>query len=316
MIRPIIRGLLSYVPGLLNLLKSGRGSKGTGGTNSARYCYSVWMRHLIELENSKKNKRCEIKTIAEFGPGDSLGIGLTAMLTGAEKYYALDVIEHANHSFNLKILDEIVGLLKKRTDIPGDEEFPLITPKLSDYRFPEKLFSKDELTELLSEDRINHIKNALINGKSKKYEIKYYVPWSRFQTDNLDLDIIISQAVLEHIDDLDSAYKAMNHWLVKDGVISHSVDYSAHETHKRWNGHWGYSSFLWKIILHGRSYSINRLPHSAHLELIDKYGFEIFNIKPTIDKNEISVNKIKKVVQLGNNQDCNIRNSFIQARKR
>jgi len=38
-IKSLIRGVITFLPGLHDWR-----SKGTGGTNSARYCYSVWLR--------------------------------------------------------------------------------------------------------------------------------------------------------------------------------------------------------------------------------------------------------------------------------
>ena len=41
-LKPILRGLLTYIPAA-----DRRFAKATRGTNSARYCYSVWLRHLV-----------------------------------------------------------------------------------------------------------------------------------------------------------------------------------------------------------------------------------------------------------------------------
>ena len=73
-IRIIIRGILGYFPLILKPYR-----KGTGGTSSARYCYSVWLRHLSLLKENGMHNIPE--TIAEIGPGDSLGIGLNALIT-------------------------------------------------------------------------------------------------------------------------------------------------------------------------------------------------------------------------------------------
>jgi hypothetical protein len=310
----IIRGLLSYFPFLLKLVKKGKGSKGTGGTNSARYCYSVWMRHFIELKKAGfyKNPR----TIAEIGPGDSMGIGLAAMLTGAEKYYAFDVIEHANLAMNLKVLDDLIVLLKNKTEIPGDDEFPKVNPKLDDYSFPGEYIKDFDLERLLDEKRIAHIKEALQKGKSGDFEIKYVVPWHSIVSEEINIDLMFSQAVLEHLDEIELGYNSMYNWLSEGGVISHAIDYSAHETHSIWNGHWGYSNLIWKIILHGRSYSINRLPHSAHVNLIERSGFEIFNLKRTIDKISINPASVSAAIRIGEELDMTTRSALIQAIKR
>jgi hypothetical protein len=68
------------------------------------------------------------KVVAELGPGDSLGIGLAALVSGAEKYFALDVVEYTNIERNLKIFDELVTLFKNKEDIPGEQEFPEVRP--------------------------------------------------------------------------------------------------------------------------------------------------------------------------------------------
>jgi hypothetical protein len=43
----IVKGILTYVP-VLNTWRSQHAT--TGGSDSARYCYAVWLRHLITLE--------------------------------------------------------------------------------------------------------------------------------------------------------------------------------------------------------------------------------------------------------------------------
>ena len=61
----------------------------TGGSTYSRYCYSTWLRHLILLHKYKKNIPA---AVAELGPGDSVGTGIAALLSGCEKYIALDIL--------------------------------------------------------------------------------------------------------------------------------------------------------------------------------------------------------------------------------
>ena len=114
---PLLRGISTYVPGLRRLVVGG-----TGGTISARYCFSIWLRHLVMAARSGLNARPEV--VAELGPGDSLGVGLAALLSGSDRYYAFDVIRHASNARNLEIFRELVPLFRAREPIPGADEFP------------------------------------------------------------------------------------------------------------------------------------------------------------------------------------------------
>jgi len=94
-ITPVVKGLLTLVPGISGILPK----PGTGGTNSALYCYEVWLKHLTMLwENGM---RFLPNTLAELGPGDSLGVGPAAMLSGIN-----------NNCWKAAILDKSATLLR------------------------------------------------------------------------------------------------------------------------------------------------------------------------------------------------------------
>ena len=150
----IAYGLATFAPGANHFL-----SKGTGGTDSARYCYSVWLRHLVMAKNNGLNPYPKI--VAELGPGDSLGIGLTALISGCDKYFAFDVVEHGNTERNARIFDEIVSLLKDRAAIPGEDEFPNVKPYLDHYDFPADIFGEKRLQLALETSRLKKIRNAI-----------------------------------------------------------------------------------------------------------------------------------------------------------
>jgi hypothetical protein len=311
--KPVFRGLISYFPGLLQFLKKKLGNRKYGGTDSARYCYSIWMRHLIYL-NENFNK-VSFKCVSEIGPGDSLGMGLMALITGAEKYYAFELKKYIAAQKNIQIFDELVKLFKKKEDIPGDDEFPMIQPKLTSYKFPDFIF-KNNFDELIEEKRLDRIKKAIEDEQCEEIEIKYIIPWNKkYQSIKCKIDLLFSQAVMEHILDLDNAYKIIYDVLTPGGVISHEIDFSSHETHEKWNGHLNYSDFFWKIIMHGRPYDINRLPYSKHIEYINKHNF--VSIKEIITNNDSEFTSIKnkKVRQYFKNSDFNIQNALIQAIK-
>ena len=118
-LRPILRGLKTYF-----VREADR--PGTGGTNSARYCYAVWLRHRILARNAGAPARARV--VAELGPGDSLGIGLCALLSGAERYVGLDVVRHARQAVNAQVFEDLLGLFARKADVPSQEEFPAVRP--------------------------------------------------------------------------------------------------------------------------------------------------------------------------------------------
>ena len=106
--------------------------------------------------------------------------------------------------------------------------------------------------------------------------IRYQAPWTDPSSIPAgSVDLIFSQAVLEHVDDLDSVYAAMRRWLTPGGLMSHQIDFKCHRKADTWNGHWTYSDFAWKIVVGRRTYLLNRAPHSSHVALLEKNGFEI-----------------------------------------
>jgi len=259
------------------------------------------------------------KVIAEFGPGDSLGIGLAALLSGAEKYYALDVVEYADTSVNLDILEELIALFAKKEPIPDQQEFPLVRPLLPSYEFPHEILTEDRLRQSLSTERIQSIKEALINlrNSTKSYiEIRYVVPW--YDSDVIkqeSVDMIFSQAVLEHVDNLAQTYATLYRWLKRDGFMSHQIDFGCHSLAKKWNGHWAYSDFTWKLIKGKRFYLLNREPYSTHKRLLEQTGFTIVCEVKTLDHSGLAKEQLSSRFRQMFEEDLTTRTVHILARK-
>jgi len=272
---PLARSLFSYV-----VPKSIIKRPGSGGTYLAEYCYSVWLRHLVCLRKSGLLHHVkEISKVAEIGPGDSLGVGLAALLSGVKEYYAFDVIKHANLEENLKKNGEVFRLFKEREDIPHGERFRSTRPVLENYQFPNDIFG-DYIHEAVLEERRIGIESAL-KGEKGPLKIEYIVPWENNIVNDIgQIDLIFSQAVMEHVIKIEEAYSAMYRWLRKGGIVSHQIDYKAHEMTRSWNGHWFLGQGAWQFLLRGRKYPINRFPHSAHVRAMEKAGFSIELIIP------------------------------------
>lgn len=259
---------------------------GTGGTQSARYCYSVWLRHLvIAHQNGLKGVP---QVVAELGPGDSLGIGLAALLCGTQYYYALDVVHHADQARNLAVFDGLIELFQKRSPIPDRTEFPKVKPFLDSYEFPSHILSEEHLKSALDERRLGMIRGVLSgNGQDDEISIRYFVPW--YNKDTVlpgTVDLIYSQAVLEYVDDLPEVYGALFRWLKPGGWMSHQIDFKSHGITEPWNGHWAFSEAQWRVLKGNRPYFLNREPCSTHIDQHTKSGFKIACVQKLMNASE------------------------------
>ena len=312
-IKPLLTGLASYIPGVYD-----RFAKATGGTNSGAYCYAVWLKHLVLLQQS--GFRGVPDTVAELGPGDSIGVGLAALLSGANRYYALDVRSYACSQRNLAVFDELVSLFRTRSGTQGKNGFPDIKPYLDSNLFPGDILSNEYLDAMLTEDRIESIRNALIGMDSETnsdIQIKYMVPW-----DDADVvcpasvDLVFSHAVFEHVNDLRGAYGAIYQWLKPGSYMSHQIDFRCHGMTRKWNGHWACPDLLWKLLVGRKPYLINREPLSRHIQLIKEAGFDIVRQEEKVDRSGIDRHDLALPWQGISDQDLNCCGALIQAVKK
>ncbi len=306
----VLKGIATYVPGVKRLA-----CRYSGGTVSARYCYSVWLRHFIKAwENGLETR---FNCVAELGPGDSFGIGLSAMLSGVDSYYAFDAKPYAYAPKNLEIFDELIDLFLKREPIPDETEFPKLSPYLSNYSFPHELLTEEYLRNSLREERLNSIRRAIKAETMADNQVRiiYVAPWD--DTSLIEpgtVDFVFSQAVMEHVEDIEFAYEALYRWLKPGGLMSHKIDFKCHGLTKDWNGHWSISELLWKIIKGKRPYLINRLPHSAHITAVKKAGFQIVTDLMT-ESEPILRETLASPFQSLSDDDLGVSGAFVQAAK-
>jgi SAM-dependent methyltransferase len=309
-LRPLIHGILSFRPRFRST-----DSAGGGDSQSARYCYSVWLRHLTLAHTNGLQAMPE--TIAELGPGNSLGVGLCALLSGAEQCFAFDVVEHTDLAANLEILDELIALFRAREPIPDEIEFPHVKPYLDDYSFPCGILTDTVLNQALEPGRVQAIRDALRTGGGKDSRIQYKVPW--LNTDIVEsesVDMIFSQAVLEHVDELEETYAAMSRWLRTGGLMSHQIDFRCHGTAEQWNGHWRYPNWIWWLIRGRRHHLINRMPISVHRALLEGAGFKLLCQKKVHSPSDYSTAQLARPFRKLTPEDLETSGAFLQAIKR
>jgi hypothetical protein len=266
---PIARGVLSYLPALNNALPA----KSVGQTGSSRYCYSLWMRHLTLLHAHGLDYTPH--TLAELGPGETLGVGLSALLSGSDRYIGLDVVPHSNATANQQVLRKLLPLFQDRASarLKG---WPDFSEHLDGRGFPSGILTQDVLDESLAAERVTAIRDALAATQAGPIRIEYKAPWSDPRVvDENSVDLVISASVLEHVVDLPATYRALYRWLKPGGWMSHQIDLKSHGLTRSWNGFRACSEGVWNLAFGRRPYMINRHPASDHLRLMLEAGFEL-----------------------------------------
>ena len=307
----LLVGMATYVPGLRSLT-----GRKTGGTISARYCYSVWLRHLSMLHGSALPTKFE--TTVELGPGDSLGIGLAAILSGTERYLAVDAVRYADSSLNLQIFEELIALFRAQAPIPDDAEFPLVQPSLSSHAFPADVLTSARLNAALNPKRLELIRSSISNPATRARAdapVCYIAPWEPGVIPDATVDLVFSQTVLEFPRDLAGIYAEMCRWLKRGGVMSHEIDFKSIGMTTEWNGHWSCSDAVWHLAAGRRRHRLNREPHSTHIALIEKVGCGIVRDERIIRPSGITRAQLAPRFRHLTDEDLITSSSLIQAVK-
>ena len=213
---PVARGLLTLMPALNDLLPS----RSEGQTASARYCYTLWMRHLTLLH--AHGFRGTPDTVAELGPGETLGVGLCALLSGSDHLVGLDVVAHSDLGKNQKSLNELVTLFRERASALR-KGWPDFSQYLDERHFPGQILTDELLGQTLRPERIDAIHHALaFPSAANSITVDYKAPWTDPRVIEAgSVDLIISASVLEHVVDLPATYRALYQWLRPGGWMSH-----------------------------------------------------------------------------------------------
>jgi hypothetical protein len=273
--------------GLKSLLPIQSANRGTVGAASGAYCYSVWLRHQAIIAKAVPKHRP--RTVVQVAPGDSVGVGCAALLSGADRYIGLDVVDHLRPEHDSKVLDEIVRLFERRAPIPNGKEFPHLQPRLRSYAFPKKLFADDGPRPIrVDHDRVESIREALFDDHGGVlYDdrlIGYQAPWTERTVDRCSVDLVLTHAALQDMPHgerhsrLAQTFSAMAKWLVPGGVMSHQIDFGF-PGDDVWNDHWRHSDAAWMVVRGNRRCFQNREPLSTYLALCEENGCEVVSVK-------------------------------------
>jgi hypothetical protein len=274
--KAIYGGLKSYLPKLNEF-------RGTGGTDSSKYCFSVWLRHLRLINEHTNLKKRDY--FLELGPGDSLGATFAAFLSGFKQCSAVEVVDHLQYSSMLEMAQLLIQSYEDQIQIPDNVDFPNLAPTVNDYSFKEDEYIQSGFLERRAE-LLRWCENFLENRKSAPIEYKV-ASWMNQSRMFSDVDLILAQSVFQYLD-TDVALNTIRSWLKTGGIVSAQIDYSSHGLTKDYNGHWAIPNFAWNLIKGRRPFFINRMTHSETIDKIKNCGFKIVYCQPELRRSVLT----------------------------
>ena len=255
---PFVKGALSFP---FERFRSTYGNPALS-TSDAEHCYSIFLRHLSYVA-ADAMPAC----VAELGPGSSIGVGLAALIAGAERYVALDSHWHMDTDRTLRIFARLVELFQARRPVPQEGNHAGTFPPALDDAFPAGLQPR------LDDAWLAELEHDIRHGGER---IRIAVPWTTSRDIAPDsVDWLLSHSCLEHIDGVPEALRACWGWLRPGARMTHEIDHRSHNLTAHWDGHWGLNEAAWYVLRGRRHYLINRLPHSYYVAQLRSLGFDI-----------------------------------------
>jgi SAM-dependent methyltransferase len=280
---PILKGLATYVVSPNSKARGLLHRAPHGGGRSAKYCYGVWLKHAVLL--GEQGCTPNAGHIAEFGPGESLGVGLAALLSGAQTYSAFDAVAVASFDHSSELLDDLAQLLSKRAGRPT-RGWPNFDHLLDENFFPSGILADNALEASLRPQRIAALRDALdalARGEPSSL-IRYQAPWNATAVMDGTIDVIFSHSVLQYVEDLDAFYSECRRWLKPDGWMSHHIDLSSMNVTRVWNAHWSYSPRLWKTVRGARPFFLTARTSSDHVAAMQRNGFRLCKVDRAMEQ--------------------------------
>ena len=249
------------------------------------YGYAVWLRHVGAL--AERGFRGPFPTVVELGPGNSVATGISAVLSGTDRYTGLDVIRHVAHRCGAPVLERLRTAFAEQAPIPDRTAYPSLRPAPARYDFPAAALG----VPMRADERDRRVRDlrrdldAIAAGGDGGEALRYVVPWGPDSIAPNSIDLVFSQAVLQEMPHRDAGgplretLEATARWLRPGGLASHEVDFGCYGM-SPWNAHWTWSDPSWTIVRGRRENFVNREPLSTYLTLMRACGLTIVAVSP------------------------------------
>lgn len=223
-------------------------------------CFEEYFEQLGVSETERANYLRE-KRMLEYGPGDVPGVAILMVANGADQVVCVDRFPLVRMSpKNI----QIVKIMLERLPSPLREraESCFMQTKHPEHGFDPKLI--DYL-----------VRPSGLSGLTNK------------------VDLVISRAVLEHVNDLPATFRDMYAALKPGGISIHMVDLKSHGLHRNnpldfltW------PAWLWSLMYSAKG-APNRLRINAYREAAAQSGFSVISLNPVMLASPVDVQAIR-----------------------
>lgn len=200
------------------------------------------------------------KVILEYGPGDLPGVAMLLVAKGARKAYCVD-------RFSLVSIDKkslaVINCLA--AGLSGVERQRLLAC-LANSDTPKQVFSADHIEYLVRPNGLSGMDEAV--------------------------DLVISRAVLEHVNDLEATFADMVRAMRPGSLSLHQVDLKSHGLHRTNSLDFlEYPQWLWSLMYSHKGVP-NRYRVDRYRELLGKLPLEVLDFHATTLFNKDDVKNI------------------------
>lgn len=204
----------------------------------------------IGVAKSEQTNYLQGKRILEYGPGDVPGVAVLMVSHGADQVVCVDRFPMVRMSPKNV---QIVKIMLERLPSPVRER-------------AEACFKQATHPE---------------SGFDPKH-IDYFVRPSGLSGLENEVDLVISRAVLEHVNDLPATFRDMYAALKPGGIAMHQVDLKSHGLHRQNPLDFlNWPTWLWSLMYSAKGVP-NRLRVDAYRDAVAQSGLEVVAMKPTV----------------------------------
>lgn len=230
-------------------------------------------------------------TIVEYGPGDVPGVALAFTAAGARRVICVDRFALIRPSgFNQTVLDRLGEQV-------GDEE--------ARARY----------------ERARQNLRTLGAGQQaeRDADVAYRVDRNGYSGLDAEADLIISRAVLEHVNDLEGTFRDMHRALRPGGIAMHKVDLRSHGLHRETPLDFlTWPRWAW-WCMHSNKGTPNRWRLDRYRDLADAYGFELLLLEPVESFSPADVEAVRHaladVASAASGEDLTVATFWLVVRK-